>query len=140
LHPGPAGVVAKPGDADRTYVTSPASLTIGGVAHELTDEGDSTIAAGGLHVAFVAHYAQGESSGADVVQDYDVNSGALTRLDLAADGTTIAEDGRAFRSPALSGDGRRYAFTDVGPMQVRLYDRGRRRLAVGDDRDRRRSG
>ncbi len=126
LQPGPTGRVAVPGDDDRTYVASPPTLTIGGVAHQLSDEGDSTMAAGGLHVAFVAHYVVDDGGVADVVQDYDVNSGALTRLDLDTDGTPLAADGRIFRGPALSGDGRRYAFTDDrgrARVQVRLYDR-----------------
>jgi len=120
------GVLVPPVFGDRTFITASATETIGGASEDLDSQGDSTMAAGGLHIAFVAHYSQSESAEASVVLDYDVNTGGLTRLDLDASGAKIAADGREFRSPALSGDGRRYAFTDVqafNKIGVRLYDR-----------------
>jgi hypothetical protein len=126
LRRGDDGTLTGPTDDDRTYVTAPEQLDINGAGHSRRSVGDSTMAAGGTHVAFVARYFHGETPDAYVVEDYDVGTGGLTRLDLDANGDPIAADGREFRHPALSGDGRRYAFTDVqeaGEVGVRLYDR-----------------
>jgi hypothetical protein len=85
------------------------------------------MAAGGTHIAFVAHYRHSDSADVDAVFDYSLADDTLTRLDLDASGNPIGAGGREFSHPALSGDGRRYAFADHPrgtPITVRLYDRG----------------
>ncbi|BFU47445.1 hypothetical protein KRMM14A1004_56820 [Krasilnikovia sp. MM14-A1004] len=126
LRRGDDGKLLTPADDDRTYVTSPEKLDGDDTWRRLRWQGESTMGALGTHVAFVAQYSDSESPSVYVVQDYDVNTMKLTRLDVDADGKPIAKGGRRFGSPALSGDGRRYAFTDqqgFGPVSVRLYDR-----------------
>ncbi|RZU51569.1 WD40 repeat protein [Krasilnikovia cinnamomea] len=126
LRRGDDGRLLTPQDDDRAYVTSPDRLDGDDSWRRLRWQGESTMSALGTHVAFVARYSDFESPSVYVVQNYDVNTMKLTRLDLDADGKPIAKGGRRFRSPALSGDGRRYAFTDrqdLGPTTVRLYDR-----------------
>jgi Tol biopolymer transport system component len=123
LHHGAHGNLDDVKDDDRTFATAPPTLDVGGATHTLSWQGDSAMAAGGTHVAFVAHYLAPSPADAtaDAVFEYDVSATTVVRLDV--DG--IAADGRGFGEPAFSGDGRRYAFTDTqrGRVSVRLYDR-----------------
>lgn len=127
LRLGSDGKLTAPVADDRTYVTAPDALTFGGKKFALDGHFDSTMAAGGTHVAFVADYSLSDNPDAQAVYDYDVATGGLTRLDLDASGNAIGAGGRRFSHPALSGDGRRYAFADrqsSSQISVRLYDRG----------------
>ena len=121
------GTLTTPAADDYTFVSAPGQLTFGDVEYPLDAHFDSTMAAGGTHVAFVARYRLSDNPDADAVFDYDVATGGLTRLDLDASGNPIGAGGREFSHPALSGDGRRYAFADRqsrSRISVRLYDRG----------------
>ncbi|HEY3006872.1 MAG TPA: choice-of-anchor D domain-containing protein, partial [Micromonosporaceae bacterium] len=127
LRLGTDGKLTVPAADDRTFVSAPAELTFGGKKYPLDAHFDSTMAAGGTHVAFVANYRLSNNPDAQAVYDYDVATGGLTRLDLDASGNPIGAAGRQFSHPALSGDGRRYAFADrqsSSQISVRLYDRG----------------
>lgn len=141
LHSAANGTLEDPQPDDHAYLTAPVNLDItkGTETSHFTLNGqdDSTMATGGGHIAFVAHYlanSEGDPS-ADAVFDADLTKtgNPLTRLDQDGSGNFIANGGREFSHPALSGDGRRYAFADfqnkVGdqprvPSSVRLYDRG----------------
>ncbi|HEV8569299.1 MAG TPA: hypothetical protein VGQ92_19840, partial [Actinoplanes sp.] len=105
LRLGTDGKLTAPVADDRTYVTAPTELTFGGKKYPLDAHFDSTMAAGGTHVAFVANYRLADNPDAQAVYDYDVATGGLTRLDLDASGNAIGAGGRRFSHPALSGDG-----------------------------------
>ncbi len=127
-----AGRLVPPTPTDRTFVSVPPSLPVGSVAYRLGSQRESALAAGGEHLAFVATYWHVDPDSRPAVRmrwvtyDYDITTGALSRMDVDADGAPIAVQGREFSSPALSGDGRRLAYAErLTPEQtrIRLYDR-----------------
>ena len=131
LRTGDNGTLTDPIADDHSFITAPTTITIdrAGEPTDLTldSQDESTMAAGGTHIAFVGHYFLDERASADAVFDYDLGTDKLIRLDVDASGNLIAADGRHFSHPTLSGDGRRYAFADQprrSPISVRLYDRG----------------
>jgi Tol biopolymer transport system component len=126
LRTGDGGTLLAPQLDDRTYLRGEEKIATDNGSHVLLSQDDSTMAAGGTQVAFIANYASSnEGSDVTAVFGYDLATGRLSRLDLDFSGDPIAAEGRVFSQPALSGDGRRYAFTDRDAQlpQIRLYDR-----------------
>ncbi len=116
------GDLTPPQPSDHTVVDAPARLTVDGTALPLAAVALNTMAAGGGHVAFTAFYLlrTGGGDGGEpartlmrgAVFDYVVANNDLDRLDTDADGNPLAGNDRIFMQAALSGDGRRYAFSE----------------------------
>jgi hypothetical protein len=129
LSTGADGGLREPLPGDRTVVRAPAGLAVGTAEFRLGTLSGSSLATGGGHLAFVAHYHGGRDDDhalRSAVYDYAVETAALTRLDVDTDGTPLPGRTRVFDDTALSGDGRRYAFVDhLKPLSpvLRVYDR-----------------
>ncbi|MDT4994223.1 MAG: hypothetical protein QOH97_4115 [Actinoplanes sp.] len=122
LRIGADGTLGVPPLDDRTFLTGEPKVTTDDGTLKLLSQADSTMAAGGTQVAFVARF-DGDEGQFTAVYGYDISALRLSRLDLDAAGHPVADPDHFFYQPALSGDGRRYAFTDFRKHQVLLYDR-----------------
>lgn len=122
------GTLLPPAADERVRIGAPPTRMVGDTQYRLTSQGDSVLATGGTHLAFVARYLPVESRGEmfTLVHDYDVNAVDVTPFDVDAAGDPIGAPGRIFGQPALSGDGSRVAFVqrlDESRTTIRLLDR-----------------
>ncbi|GAA0815835.1 hypothetical protein Sya03_30510 [Spirilliplanes yamanashiensis] len=124
-----AGRLRRPLPEDHTVVEAPGALTVDGRRYTVDHYADSTLAAGGGHVAFVARYEDADPerfATRSAVFDHEIGTESFVRLDVAADGTPLPGFAREAGQPALSGDGSRYAYVDRADRDapvVRAYDR-----------------
>ena len=89
----------------------PATVVSGGVTFNYFDDINVALARGGRYLARVSEYSSVTENSLDVLWVTDLNTGANTRLDLDSTGAAVGSITDEIEQLAISGDGRRVAFT-----------------------------